>query len=174
MYVACLVFLLMWCGYAWAWREGSAAKGDEPEIELKAPLLRQTCSTDEVPCVDDCSFLCVERDTECVGGLCQTKEHLQDIACNEKTGGVRVMAMEPTPHWTCICSDARFYGGEACDRLNPDVCERGTFFYLHRSRHVCVCPTPYRLLRIDSKPHCVEERMLNFFDPATMSTKLVG
>lgn len=175
MYVACFVFLLLWCGYAWAWKDTHfAATQGESAIEVKAPILRQTCSTREVPCVDDCSFLCIERDSECVGGICETKEHVQDIPCSSKTGGVRMMVRDPTPHWKCICSDSRFYGGEACDQLNPDVCEHGTFYYTGRLRYICICPLPYRLLKIDSKPHCVEERMLKFYDPATMSTKLFG
>lgn len=174
MYVACFVFLLLWCGYAWVWKDIHFAAKDETTIELKAPILQQTCSTHEVPCVDDCSFLCIEKDSECVGGICETKEHVQDIACNRSTGGVRMMVKDPTPHWKCICSDSRFYGGEACDKLNPDVCEHGTFFYSSRYRYICLCLPPYKLLHIELKPHCIDEKLLNFYDEATMSKHLLS
>lgn len=170
MYATCFLFLMMWLGYVWAWSDVTP-KGDSV-IEVRAPILKQSCDAQEIACIDDCSFLCVEPKTKCIGGVCQVEAALRDIECNEKTGGVRMMVKDPVPHWTCVCSDSRFYGGDACNVLHPDVCEHGTFFYLARRRYVCICPPPYELLKIDSKPHCVQPQMMGFYDEATMSRSL--
>lgn len=170
MYVTCILFLMLWLGYAWVWK-GVTLK-DETFIEVKAPIFKQTCSTKEVACIDDCSFLCVEKNVKCVGGTCEAVKELLDIECSEKTGGVKMLVKEPIPHWVCICSDSRFYSGDACDALNPDVCEHGTFFYLGRERYVCICPPPYELIRIDLKPHCVAKEFIGFYDEATMTQSI--
>lgn len=163
----------MWLGYAWVWKSVNLAPEDEStSIEVKAPILQRNCGAQEVPCIDECWFLCVEKDAKCVGGICQPERDVQDIECSERTGGVKMMVKDPVPHWTCVCSDSRFYSGDACNVQNPDVCEHGTFFYLSRERYVCVCPPPYELIKIESKPHCVEEKWMGFYDKATMSQSI--
>lgn len=172
MHVTCFLFLILWLGYVWAWRGGGSSPPKAERIRVNAPIVEQNCSTHEVPCIDDCSFLCIEKRTQCVGGICQPEKALRDIRCNEKTGGVKVMVKDPVPHWTCVCSDSRFFGGDACDELHPDVCERGMFIYKARARYLCMCPPPFELIKIDSKPHCVDEKMMGFYDERTMSQSL--
>ena len=167
MYAAWFIFFLLWVVYAWVWKETHFTNSKDLDIKIDAPLLKRNCSEKEVPCIDDCSFLCFEKNTECVGGICETKKSLQP--CNEQTGGMRIMIHEPVSQWSCICTDSRFYGGPACDQLNPDVCEHGSFHYFSRTKFSCICPLPYKLLKIGSIPHCIEERMMGFYDPLSMN-----
>lgn len=175
MAATCLVFLMVWIAYVWScWTGGKATawKGKSEAIWIDAPVLKKQCSTKEVPCIDDCSFLCMEKEVACVGGVCQLKDGASHtIPCSEKTG-LRMRVQDPVPHTLCLCTDARFYGGPACDRLNPDVCEKGVFFYFGRLRYVCVCSPPYVLIRINDKPHCLEKKWMRFYDPATMNQNI--
>ena len=172
MYAAYFVFLLLWIAYAWSWKEMEINSNEDLNIQIEAPLFKQDCTEKEIPCIDDCSFLCIERDAECVGGICESRKGMPP--CNEKTGGMRVLVKDPVPQWSCVCTDARFYGGKACDELNVDVCEHGSFHYFSRKKFTCICPLPYKLIKTGTTPHCVEERMLNFYDEWTKNkNKLV-
>lgn len=173
MYTTCFLFLIIWIAYAWTWKEFQVKPPKEMAIQIEAPILEQNCSAKKIPCIDDCSFLCIEKESKCIGGVCQPTSNVNPIMCNEKTGGVRMMIKEPVPHQVCVCTDSRFYGGKACDKLHPDVCEHGTFFYQGRMRFICICPPPYELIKIDSKPHCVEKKMLGFYDEAIMSRNVL-
>lgn len=169
MYAACVLFLMLWSVYAWSWQSTVTGHPDF-WIRIEGPLFRQNCGVKDVPCIDDCSFLCTEPDAKCIGGMCQVAP--PSVACDKSKGGLPVLLKDPVPHWSCLCTDSRFYGGPACSTLNPDVCENGTFFYMGRLRHVCVCPAPFELLKIDSKPHCVAAEMMGFYDELTMSRNL--
>lgn len=154
-------FLLLWIAYAWMWNVlRTAPPTATASIRAAAPTFRQNCADKEVPCIDDCSFLCLEHDAKCVGGVCETE--LQDIPCNEEKGGVRMMVQNPVPRWVCVCTDSRFFGGEECDTLHPDVCEHGVFMYRGKNCHMCLCMPPYELMTLGGKEHCVEKKMLNF------------
>ena len=134
----------------------------EIKIQTKAPTFRQNCTTKEVPCIDDCSFLCVENNAKCVSGTCKSEDELIPVPCNKETGGILMIVNDPVPHWSCICTNSTFYGGDDCGQLNKDVCEQGVFLYKNRNNYLCLCLPPYELITIDNKPHCVEKEMLNF------------
>lgn len=160
MYAVYFVFLAIWLAYVWTWK-GSASRSVVSVRTHAAPTFRQNCSVREVPCIDDCSFLCVDPDAKCIGGVCRP-ETKQPVACNASTGGVLMLSKNPVPEWTCICTDSRFFRGRDCATLNPDVCEHGMFLYQDRRNYECVCPPPYVLIEMDTKPHCVEKKMKNF------------
>lgn len=168
MYATCFIFLMIWMAYAWALRDAKeTVTTGLAAIQMDAPTFRQNCSAKQVPCVDDCSFLCVENDTQCIGGVCQTR--LNEIPCNAEKGGVRMLVKDPVPHWTCVCTDSRFFGGKDCEKVHPDVCEHGMFVYTDRNNYMCICLPPYEFLKIGTKPHCVEKKMLGFYDELTMT-----
>lgn len=173
MYTICFLFLLIWIAYAWAWKEFQIIPPKQIDIQIEAPILKQNCSIKKIPCINDCSFLCIENETKCIGGVCQPTRNVTQIACSKKTGGVPMMIQDPVPHWVCICTESRFFGGKACDEQHPDVCEHGTFHYLARRRFICICPPPYELIKIDSKPHCVEKKMFGFYDETTMDRNIL-
>lgn len=173
MYATCFLFFMLWIAFAWTWKEFPRTPPPERPIHIEAPILQQNCSTKKIPCINDCSFLCIEKESKCIGGVCQVTRNVHQIPCDLKKGGVPMMIKEPVPHWECICTDSRFYGGEACDEIHPDVCENGTFFYMARNRHICICPPPFELLKIESKPHCVEKKMLRFYDESIMDRNLL-
>lgn len=159
-------FLLMWFAFLWAMWPHSASKS-EKTIQVQKPIFKQNCNVNRVPCIDDCNFLCVEQNTKCIGGICQSNP--SDIECSEKTGGVTMAIKEPTLHWSCICTDSTFFEGDACDTLNPDVCEHGIFVYSDRNHFNCFCYPPYQLIFIHGKPHCVERYVLYFFTEEHLS-----
>lgn len=173
MYTTCFLFLIIWIAYAWAWKEFQVTPPKEMAIQIEAPIFQQNCKNKKIPCINDCSFLCIEKESQCIGGVCQPTSNVNQITCSQQTGGVPMMVKHPVPHWVCVCTDSRFYGGKACDELHPDVCEHGTFFYLGRRRNICICPPPYELIKIDSKPHCVEKKMLGFYDETTMNRNIL-
>lgn len=168
MYSTCLIFFMIWIAYAWAWRDMNQRSTGIASIRTDAPTFRQNCNSKKVFCIDDCSFLCVENDAQCVGGVCQPQAELNQISCNEEKGGVRMMVNDPVPHWSCICTDSRFFRGEDCETVNPDVCEHGMFTYTDRKNYLCICLPPYEFIKIGTKPHCVEKKMLGFYDELTM------
>lgn len=173
MYAACFVFLMLWLAHLWAWK-GSPPTGDgDVSIRVDAPMRRADCGREDVPCVDDCSFLCLGKGYECIGGTCRSVEGVRGVACDGEKG-IRMMVHEPRPAWTCVCKDARFYGGEGCDVLNPGVCENGAFAYVSESRFLCVCSPPYELINVDSKPHCVEKKWMGFYDERSMDRNRLG
>lgn len=157
------LFFLMWLSFAWILVSTKLDPDDSKHIRVHAPTFQQNCSSKRVPCVNDCSFLCVEKEAECVGGVCRVDR--PEMACEEKTGGLKMMVHDPLPHWTCLCTHPSFYGGEACDVLNPDVCENGAFMYANRDNYYCFCLKPYKRIIINGKPHCVEEAVARFVDP---------
>lgn len=169
MYATCLVLLMLWMGYAWTLRDRDSTVTRIASIRMEAPTFQQNCSAKQVPCIDDCSFLCVEKDAQCVGGVCQLMAELDEIPCNAEKSGVRMMVNDPVPHWSCICKDARFFRGEDCETVTPDTCEHGMFAYTDRRNYVCICLPPYEFIQIGTKPHCVEKKMLGFYDDLTMS-----
>ncbi|GIY03998.1 uncharacterized protein CDAR_304881 [Caerostris darwini] len=128
-------------------------------IDIQAPTIHRDCTSQSIPCVDDCSFLCVESKVKCVGGTCVVQEN-NDIECQADKGGMRILVKDPVSHWTCLCTDATFFSGPDCGQLNPDVCENGVFFYTSK---VCLCPQPYQLVKLNGKPHCIEAKVANFF-----------
>lgn len=165
MYATYFVFLMIWLAYVWVWRDMNLKPHvGKVSIRTDAPTFRSNCSTKKVPCIDDCSFLCVEKDVQCVGGVCQPEAQLNQIPCNAKKGGVLMMVEDPVPHWSCICTDSRFFRGEDCETLNPDVCEHGMFTYKDRKNYLCICLPPYELVVIGTKPHCIEKKLLGFYD----------
>lgn len=158
------MFFLLWLGLAWTlWRPDSS-NVPFPKLSFEAPTFRRECETQSIPCVDDCSFLCLEPNAKCVGGTCQVEAALDiPISCDKNKGGMVVMVNEPTPHWTCICTDSSIYSGKDCSQLNEDVCEHGVFLYSGRDNHVCICPEPYRIAIVKGKPHCLERGLAKFF-----------
>lgn len=163
MYAICLVFLMIWTAYAWTCIPSTSTDTTAVILKMDSPVFRQDCSAKQVPCIDDCSFLCTESNVTCVGGTCQTQLN-QIPPCNFKRGGVLMMIPDPVPHWSCICTESRFFGGGDCGTVHPDVCEQGTFLYRNRKHYLCICPPPYELVTIDSKPHCLEKKMTKFFE----------
>lgn len=158
MWSAWLLFLLLWIGFL-----GTPSHVPiNPPINIHTPIFQQNCSSRQVECVDDCSFLCVEDYTKCVGGVCVTNENAP-IKCNEKRGGRIMLAKDSVSRWMCLCTDETFWSGASCDELNPDVCEHGTFLYNARNDFLCICPEPYKKVLLSGKPHCLEPYMVNFF-----------
>lgn len=160
------MFLLIWLGFAWILWSHTTPKSFK-NISVHRPLFRQNCNVNQVPCVDDCEFLCVENDAQCIGGVCRSNPDV--IECNERTGGVVMAMQEPTLHWLCVCTDSAFFQGPTCDTLKPDVCEHGLFVYEDRDNFQCLCFPPYKLIFIHSKPHCVEKYVINFFSAENSS-----
>lgn len=160
MFTTWFLFLLVWFVFLWAVWPHSVLKSFK-SLPIQKPFFRQNCNVNRVPCIDDCHFLCIEQDAKCIGGICQSNP--ADIECHEKTGGVIMALKEPTLHWSCICTDSTFFEGDACDILNPDVCEQGLFLYSDRNHFDCFCFPPYRLIFIHDKPHCAERHVTYFF-----------
>lgn len=159
MHKTWVVFFLMWLAYVWVWKS-SKLQVDNRQVRAEAPTFRQNCTTKQIPCIDDCSFLCVDRDAQCIDGVCQSRE--ETVPCKEETGGVLMLIKDPVPRWTCICTNSTFYRGPDCSELNKDVCEHGVFLYVNRYNFLCMCLAPYELVTIDHKPFCVEKAKARF------------
>lgn len=158
-----IVFFLMLLAYVWIWKTMKLSSDKSITIRAEAPTFRQNCTTKDIPCIDDCSFLCVENDAKCIGGICQIQDQLIPVPCKEETGGILMIVNDPAPHWACVCTNSTFFRGPDCSELNEDVCEQGMFLYKNRKNFLCLCLPPYHLITIDNKPHCVEKAKLNFF-----------
>lgn len=161
MWSAWSIFFLLWLGFAWIMLTTPSDIASAPSIQVQVPTLKQNCVSKKIKCVNDCSFLCLEKKNRCVGGVCQAE--LDKINCNTSTGGIAILMKEPVPHWTCLCTDSTFWSGKECELLNPDVCEHGVFLYKSRDDFTCLCPYPYQLITINGRPHCVEKYVANFF-----------
>lgn len=162
MWSTSLLFFLMWMAFAYMWWIPLTHR-DSSRIQAKAPTFRQTCWTNKVPCINDCSFLCVEKNARCVRGVCRVDdEEVDPLDCKTDKGGI-VMMLDDL-HWSCICTDSTFFGGRDCGTLNPDVCEKGVFLYNNRNNFQCLCLPPYELITIDNKPHCEKKAMTKFIN----------
>lgn len=160
MWATCFLFFLIWIGFLWTLIKPTTQELSK-NIEVKEPIFQRNCNKNTVACVDDCSFLCVEDNIKCIGGVC--KEGVPDIPCNKEKGGIVMMVEEPIPHWSCICTNSTFFSGNDCETLNSDICEHGTFMYSNRNDYKCFCLEPYKYLEVNNKPHCVEKNLTNFF-----------
>lgn len=156
------LFLLLWIGFLYL----PTVSKPSPSIRIQEPIYQQNCSAKRIDCVDDCSFLCVERQAQCVGGVCVPKDQGQ-LECNKEKGGRLMLTKDPVRSWICLCTDETFWSGPACDMLNPDVCEHGAFLYNGRNDNLCLCPTPYKKVVVKGKPHCLDTVLANFFDDET-------
>lgn len=163
MYTTGFAFLLLLMGFVWVCVQ-SAPTRPKRTIDIREPIFQRNCLSTHVSCVNDCSFLCVEDSARCVGGTCVVTEDKDDtVPCDRDKGGVRMLVNDPAPRWKCLCTDATFFGGSDCSRLNPDVCEHGVFLYSGPNKFLCLCPEPYESLMVGGKPHCVEQKMARFF-----------
>lgn len=173
MWTTYVVFLFLLLGFVWTC--APPASKSKRTINIQEPIFQRNCLSNTVSCVNDCSFLCVEDTARCVSGTCVVTEDKNDaVPCDRDKGGVQMLVNIPTPHWTCLCVDATFFGGPDCSRLNPDVCEQGVFLYLEPGKHVCLCSEPYKLITIQDKPHCLEKKMARFFTDDTEQRKVLG
>lgn len=161
MWSAWSIFLLLWMGFALIMLQAPSDMKDAPSIQIQGPTFKQNCSIKKVKCVNDCSFLCIEKESRCVGGVCVTE--LDNLKCDTKKGGIAILAKEPASHWSCLCTDSSFWSGKKCNILNPDICEHGVFLYNGRDDFTCICPHPYQLITVNDRPHCVEKYVANFF-----------
>lgn len=161
MWSAKSLFFLLWIGFAWMLLTSSSDVPTATRIQIQHSPSKQNCSAKEIKCVNDCSFLCVEKESRCVGGICVVEQN--KLNCNSKKGGMTILTNDPVNHWTCLCTDSSFWSGKNCDVLNPDVCEHGVFLYEGRNDFTCLCPYPYQMITVNGKPHCVEKHVANFF-----------
>lgn len=161
MWTAWIVFGLLWVGFAWM-SVSPRDLSDAFPFEIRVPVFQQTCSTKPVPCVDDCSFLCVERTAKCVGGVCAVDSN-QPLDCDTQKGGIPMLSQYPVPTWKCLCTDESIWSGPACNTLSPDVCENGTILYRSRDSIGCLCPKPYKKFLVNRKWHCLDRHVTNFF-----------
>lgn len=152
-----LLLLLLW--FVWIL---AASPKRHKSLSVLAPIRRRNCSGQNVTCLDDCSFLCVEGEAKCLGGVCVVPDH-HEIDCNREFGGMVVLAKGPSRHWTCLCTDPTFYGGPDCSERVYDVCQNGVFMYRANGQHTCICNSPYRKVVENGKPYCVEPAMVPFF-----------
>lgn len=164
----------MWLAFAWM----TFSSPDRPtslSMQVQVPVFKQDCSSKAVPCVNDCSFLCVEQKVSCAGGVCVVDEDVSDIECDTEKGGMLMMTSTPFPKWTCLCTQESIWSGPACNMLNPDVCEHGVFLYRNRNSSLCICPYPYKKIFIRGKWHCLGKPQSNFFpETGAMVNPLVG
>ncbi|GFR22000.1 integrase catalytic domain-containing protein [Trichonephila clavata] len=66
------------------------------EIKCLAAVFQQNCAAKHIKCVDDCSFLCVEKSVRCVGGVCVLQPD-EPVKCNTEKGGMVMLAKNPVP-----------------------------------------------------------------------------
>lgn len=170
MWAAWFILGLLWLFYAWMSLDG-VRQTSSTKLQLFEPIFKQSCSTKSVSCADDCSFLCVEKDTQCIGGKCVIKTSMS-IPCRQEKGGIPML--DATPKWICFCTDPTIWSGPDCGQLNPDVCEHGMFIYYALNKHECVCPYPYRKINVNGKVHCVEKHIAQFFVDHSMFTHPIG
>lgn len=165
-------FVLIWIALAYVFLSTQPTIQEHRKVSLFAPTIKRACLSQRVACIDECNFLCIEDESKCIGGICQTR--LDPIDCNTAHGGLLVVANDPTPHWTCICTDATIWGGPDCSRLNPDVCENGLFLYNSPNKAVCVCPEPFVKLVINDKEHCLSKTIAKFLQDEDSSHVVQG
>lgn len=166
-----ILFLIIWFAFVWITVTDVEPQQNPLHVPVQSPIFQQDCSVKKIPCVDDCSFLCDDQRTRCVGGICETQPK-DPVECNTSRGGMLIMANTPVPHWSCLCTDSAYWSGSDCNTLNSDVCEQGAFMYIERDNFLCICPYPYEKVLLNGKPHCLEKRMANFF-PEQIDTSLV-
>ncbi|GFW14399.1 uncharacterized protein TNCV_423211 [Trichonephila clavipes] len=134
----------------------------ESNVQIQIPVFQQNCAAKPIKCVDDCSFLCVEKSVRCVGGVCVLQPN-EPVKCNTEKRGRVMLGKNPVPHWICLCTDATFWSGPECNTLNPDVCEHGVFMYKGRDDYMCICSSPYQKVILKRKHHCSERTLANLF-----------
>lgn len=155
-----ILFLLIWFGFTWS-SLSFQSRDNAKYIQISVPTFKQNCTSKKMYCVNDCSFLCIEDNIKCVGGVCQLDP--SNEPCDTKTGGVLMMVEEPVPHWSCICTNSAFYQGTNCNELNTDVCENGAFIFTDVQNYYCFCDEPFVRFFLNGKPHCTEKEIQNFF-----------
>ncbi|GBN65591.1 hypothetical protein AVEN_112028-1 [Araneus ventricosus] len=133
-------------------------------FEVREGVYRKNCETDTVHCIDDCSFLCIQSNAQCIGGECIVLD--DTIRCRHEYGGLVVLTTDgkETRHWKCLCTDSSFYGGDDCGTLVSDVCENGIFLYKKRDHHLCICDFPFVKMVRNGKPYCLKPEWAAFFD----------
>ncbi|GFY41642.1 uncharacterized protein TNIN_19751 [Trichonephila inaurata madagascariensis] len=67
-------------------------------VQIQIPVFQQNCAAKPIKCVDDCSFLCVEKSVRCTGGVCVLQPD-EPVKCNTEKGGMLMLAKNPVPHW---------------------------------------------------------------------------
>lgn len=145
---------------------------DKKNLKISVPTFKESCLSKKINCINDCSFLCVENDVECVGGVCEIVQ--QKIPCEKDTGGLLMMLNDPTPRWQCICTNSTFFTGPNCNQLNPDVCENGTFFYSNAHNYYCSCFEPYEKFELNGKPYCLPKIYRNFLYSRMSNAEIAG
>ncbi|GFS31592.1 uncharacterized protein NPIL_31071 [Nephila pilipes] len=170
MWSAWCLFLLLWMGFVWMMMTSSVPE-TKSHVQVQIPVFQQNCAAKSIKCVDDCSFLCVEASTRCIGGVCVLQPD-KPVECHAEKGGMVMLANDPVPYWMCLCTDATYWSGPKCNTLNPDVCEHGVFLYKGREDYMCICPSPYQKVVLKGKPHCLERRLANFF-PEELEPNLI-
>lgn len=156
-----VIFLIMWIGFACS-LQSLQTQNDAKNIQISVPTFKQNCTTKKVNCINNCSFLCVEDQMECIGGICELEQ--KKPPCDASKGGVYMMVDDPVPHWTCICTNPSFFSGRKCDELNPDVCEKGSLVYINSENYHCFCNWPYEIFNVNGKPHCLHKKYRLFFN----------
>ncbi|KAG8156219.1 hypothetical protein JTE90_011129 [Oedothorax gibbosus] len=170
MWTAWFLLGLLWIFYAWVGLD-SVHPSTASTLQLFEPVMKQSCSSKSVSCVDDCSFLCIENEATCVGGKCTVKtSNTSTVPCEQGKGGI--LMVDGTPKWICFCTDPEIWSGPDCGQLNPDVCEHGMFIYYSWNQFQCVCPYPYRKVTVKGKVHCVEKHVAGFFDQTASETSI--
>lgn len=126
-------------------------------------ILKRSCATRNVHCVDSCDFLCLETGYECVDGLCKST-NVTPTPCSSETGGIVVLTEQnDSPFWICICTEPSFFGGADCSVRVADLCEGGQFTYFDPEHYECRCPADRRLMKRNNKPYCVLPQVQKFF-----------
>lgn len=116
----------------------------DPSIPSASTASRVFCSDDLIPCQNDdtCRKKCLpEEKLSCVA-VNKNKRYClpsrpASLPCNEKLGGQ--LSWLPGSGWTCICTQPLIAGNRGCTRLNPGVCEKGT--WTHHARNTTLPPT---------------------------------
>lgn len=159
MVEAWFLFGLLWIVYAWIGLHDTDPSNSASKIQVFEPIFKQSCESKPVACVDDCSFLCIEDNTQCIGGQCVPYAP-SPIPCDQQKGGI--LLLDATPKWVCLCTNPTIWSGPECNQLNPDVCQHGMFVYYTSERYQCVCPFPYRKITTNGKEYCVEKHFARF------------
>jgi hypothetical protein len=101
------------------------------------------------------------------------------VGCNLKHGGIWQYSPSITNDhsgWKCSCQFSRYYSGNDCNHLNPEICSGGTFTWDVKngapSRYNCLCPSgTKRMIRDNATPFCADNFLVdnNFYPNYTQA-----
>jgi len=118
-------------------------------IDINGGLGKKMCQNQQVKCQSDsdCSTICgdaIEMSCQTITRNNQDEEEkygksgnyclpsMPSKPCNADNGGIWVWtgwASTDRMEWDCLCTYPNYFGNEGCTRLNPGVCNNGTFNY---------------------------------------------